>query len=123
VASRFDLLNHDRGEQWDSGQVASEDSAQVTYGGKPLESQHTYYWKVRFWDSEKRASAYSTPARFEMGLLSRGEWKGQWITGNELRKEFRLQAKVVRARLYVTALGYYEVHLNGEKVGENVLDR
>ena len=122
VASQIEAMNQDRGDQWDSGQVVSEDSAQVAYGGKPLESGHTYYWKVRFWDSEKRASGYSAPATFEMGLLSRDDWKGQWIAGNELRKQFRVQGKVVRARLYVTALGYYEVRLNGEKVGENVLD-
>src|SRR5262249_36730093 len=122
VASRPDLLDKDQADQWDSTKVSSEDSIQVTYGGKTLRSGLSYYWKVRFWDKENRVSAYSAPARFEMGLLSRDEWKGRWITGNELRNEFRLRSKVARARLYITALGYYEVHLNGARVGENVLD-
>ncbi len=122
VAASADLLRQDRGSQWDSGKMASEESTQVVYKGRPLESGQTYYWKVRFWDSQDRPSAYSAPASFEMGLLSREEWRGRWITGNELRKGFDLPGKVVRARAYVTALGYYELHLNGETIGENVLD-
>jgi alpha-L-rhamnosidase len=122
VSGRLESLNHDQGDQWDSGQVTSGESTQIVYHGKPVESGHTYYWKVRYWDNEKRASDYSSPARFEMGLLSRQEWKGKWITGNELRREFRLEGKVVRARVYVTALGYYELRINGEKVGDKLLD-
>jgi alpha-L-rhamnosidase len=122
VSGRLETLNHDQGDQWDSGQVPSGESTQVVYNGKPVESGHTYYWKVRYWDNEKRASDYSAPARFEMGLLSRQEWNGKWITGNELRREFHLEGKVVRARAYVTALGYYELRINGEKAGDRVLD-
>ncbi len=58
-----------------------------------------------------------------MGLLERADWKGQWIGGDGLlRKEFSLPGKVVRARAYVTALGYYELHINGKKIGDKVLD-
>ncbi len=35
-----------------------------------------------------------------------------------LRKDFELKAGVTAARLYVTALGVYEVTLNGERVGD-----
>jgi alpha-L-rhamnosidase len=122
VASTLDLLNRDQGDQWDSSKTASTESMQIVYRGRPLKSGQTYYWKVRFWDSQDRASTYSLPGRFEMGLLSRNDWQADWITGKELRKPFRLEGRVVRARLYVTALGYYEVRLNGERVGENVLD-
>lgn len=122
VSSTLDSLNHDQGDQWDSGKVSSEDSSQVVYQGRRLTSGRMYYWKVRFWDIQDRASAYSAPAHFEMALLSPQEWRGEWITGNELRKGFRLEGRIARARLYVTALGYYEVRLNGRKVGENVLD-
>lgn len=122
VSSSFDSLGRGRADQWDSGKVASDDSTQVVYQGPPLKSGRTYYWKVRFWDSQDRASAYSAPARFEMGLLSSQEWQGKWITGKQVRKVFRLEGRIARARLYVTARGYYEVHLNGKKIGENVLD-
>jgi alpha-L-rhamnosidase len=123
VASSAELLAQGKGDQWDSGKIASDDSTQVVYKGKTLETGHSYHWKVRYWDKEDRASEYSQPASFEIGLLSRDEWKGQWIGGdNLLRKEFVLDGKVVRARAYVTALGYYELRINGEKVGSNVLD-
>ncbi len=122
VSSRLESLHQDQGDQWDSGQVISGESTQIVYPGKPLESGHTYYWKVRYWDNEKQPSDYSAPARFEMGLLSRQEWNGQWITGNQLRREFRLDGKVARARVYVTALGYYELRINGERIGDRMLD-
>jgi alpha-L-rhamnosidase len=123
VATRRDLLDEDKGDQWDSRKVESDNSTQVVYSGKPLESGHTYYWKVRAWDHQGNASPYSQPAQFGMGLLSPDEWKGQWIGGgNLLRREFSLPGRVVRARAYVSALGYYELRLNGRKVGRHVLD-
>jgi len=123
VASTPEKLERDRGDVWDSGKVASGDSAQVVYHGKPLVSGHTYYWKVRAWDTQGNSGAYSQPSRFGMGLLERADWKGQWIGGDGLlRKEFGLPGKVVRARAYVTALGYYELHINGKKIGDKVLD-
>jgi alpha-L-rhamnosidase len=122
VSTTRDLLERDQGDRWDSKKTASDDSIQVVYQGRPLKSGEAYYWKVRFWDSKDRASAYSAPAGFEMGLLSPREWEAAWIAGKEVRKMFRLDGRVARARLYVTALGYYEVRLNGEKVGESVLD-
>lgn len=116
-------LDGNRGDQWDSGKVKSGDFGQIVYEGKRLESGHAYYWKVRSWDASGAASPYSAPGSFEMGLLSRDEWKGRWITGgNELRKEFHLRGHIVRARAYVTALGYYELHINGRRIGANVLD-
>jgi alpha-L-rhamnosidase len=38
-----------------------------------------------------------------------------------LRKEFSTTASASRARLYVTALGSYRIHINGKRVGEDVL--
>ena len=38
-----------------------------------------------------------------------------------LRKEFAVAKTVSRATVYVTALGAYELHLNGQKVGNDVL--
>jgi len=127
VATQSDALAHDHGDQWDSGKVPSEDFTQVVYAGKALESGRTYYWKVRYWDKEGRNSEYSRPAQFGMGLLSREEWKGSWIgggsaNGNEFRKEFTLTGKVMGARAYITALGYYELRVNGRRIGPNVLD-
>ncbi len=123
VASSPENLASGRGDVWDSSKVASDDSTQVVYQGKPLVSGHTYYWKVRTWGTQGKPGPYSLPAKFGMGLLERADWKGQWIGGDGLlRKEFSLPGKVARARAYVTALGYYELHINGKKVGDKVLD-
>ncbi len=111
------------GDVWDSGRVEGSQSTHVVYGGKPLESGRTYYWKVRWWDSKGAASAFSRPAHFSMGLLNPADWKGKWIGGaNQLRKEFNLPARPVRARAFVSGLGYYELRINGRKVGDHVLD-
>src|SRR5208283_1421041 len=123
VASSPELLSQNKGDQWDSGKTASDDSTQVVYSGKPLESDHSYWWKVRYWDKDGNASDYSHPASFDVALLAAGDWKGEWIGGaNMLRKEITLPGQVVRARAYVTALGYYELRINGEKIGCNELD-
>ncbi|MBZ5562838.1 MAG: family 78 glycoside hydrolase catalytic domain, partial [Acidobacteriia bacterium] len=123
VATRPALLDQDKGDAWDSGKTESDDSTQVAYNGKPLESGRTYYWKVRYWDRDGHASPYSAPAHFEMGFLSAEEWKGQWIGGaNQLRTEFQVPGAIARARAYICGLGYYELRLNGSKVGSNVLD-
>ncbi|MGA3018164.1 MAG: family 78 glycoside hydrolase catalytic domain [Bryobacteraceae bacterium] len=109
--------------QWDSGKVASAGAVHIAYGGKALESGRTYYWKVRYWDQADQPSAYSPVATFETALLSSADWQAQWVTGgNVLRREFTLAAAPVRARAYVAGIGYYELRLNGGKVGDHVLD-
>lgn len=111
------------GGEWDSGKVSSSQSVHVAYAGKPLASGRTYYWKVRYWDSDDHASPYSAVARFETGLLESADWKAKWIGGaNQIRKEFTLPSRPVRARAYVAGLGYYELRINGRKVGDHVLD-
>lgn len=123
VATSRDLLQQDKGDQWDSGKSISDEQTHVVYQGKPLESRRTYYWKVRYWDKEGNSSPFSQIARFEMGLLSVEEWGGRWIGGGGLlRKEFSVDRGVRRARVYVTALGYYELKINGQRIGTTVLD-
>ncbi|MFD1316394.1 alpha-L-rhamnosidase [Namhaeicola litoreus] len=38
------------------------------------------------------------------------------------RKEFNLTKTIENAQVYICGLGYYELYLNGEKVGDHVLD-
>jgi alpha-L-rhamnosidase len=108
---------------WDSGKVASAESTQVVYAGPPLQSATGYGWRVRYWDQAGRSSPYSPVAIFDMGLLSASDWRARWIRGeNQMRKEFSLDAAPLHARAYVAGVGYYELRLNGRKVGDHVLD-
>ncbi len=43
------------------------------------------------------------------------------VPAQYLRKNFAVNQTVTRATVYVTALGAYELHLNGQKVGNDVL--
>jgi len=130
VGSSKENLDIGNSDMWNSGKVNSEQSVNVIYEGNPLESGKTYYWRVRWWDKNNEVSPYSEIATFEMGLLGADDWRGQWIgwlgekngRGPLFRKEFNLDRKIARARAYICGLGYYELRINGEKVGDHVLD-
>ncbi len=123
VATTPELLAQDRGDEWDSGKTGSDDFTHVVYAGKALESNHSYFWKVRWWDKDGVVSEYSHPASFDVAFLSPDDWKGQWIGGaNQLRKEFDLPEAPRRARAYICGLGYYELRINGGKIGKADLD-
>ncbi len=79
VASSEELLKNDQGDLWNSGKVASDQSNQVEYLGKPLESRMQCYWKVRVWDQNGQASAWSAGATWGMGLLRPEDWRAKWI--------------------------------------------
>ena len=133
VASSSAALAQDQGDLWDSGKVASDETAQVVYAGKPLASRQACFWKVRVWDRDGQPSEWSQPARWEIGLLKADDWKARWITGSArdtevltspvpiLRKEIKLGDKpVASARLFATALGLYELRINGQRVGDHL---
>src|SRR6201996_8578871 len=130
VASDEDKLRKDQADVWDSGKITSDQSNQVVYQGPALASRGRYYWKVRAWDKDGAVSPYSEPGWWEMALLSPGDWKADWIgqTGGWLgrvlyfRSDLTIDKEVKRARIYVSGLGYYELRLNGQKVGDHVLD-
>ncbi|MBC7362037.1 MAG: family 78 glycoside hydrolase catalytic domain [Candidatus Aminicenantes bacterium] len=112
-----------KADMWNSGKVNTDSSIQIVYGGKPLESNRTYYWKVRIFDAQGKVSPWSEVARFDTGLFAASDWKGEWIGGeNLLRREFNLPAEPRRARAFISGLGYYELRINGHKIGDHVLD-
>ena len=79
VASSAEKLATGTGDLSDSGKVASDQSIQVAYAGKPLASRQRAHWLVRVWDN-KGAQAASEPAWWEMGLLKPAqEWQAKWI--------------------------------------------
>lgn len=79
VASSIIKLAANQGDVWDSGKVPSSEQAQVEYAGPALASRRPYFWKVQVWDNAGSASRWSAPARWSMGILTRGEWQAKWI--------------------------------------------
>jgi alpha-L-rhamnosidase len=79
VASRLELLEQDQPDLWDSGYVPARESVDIAYGGEPLRSGQEAYWQVQVTDGNARASAWSAPARFSLGLLHPEDWSAQWI--------------------------------------------
>lgn len=117
---------------WDTGKVKSSQSVHIVYNGPALASGQRVTWKVRTWDQNGIPSLYSAPAWWEMGLLNRKDWMGQWIGSSVaggpytmapcpfLRKPFILDRPLAAARLYITALGLYEAFINGNLVTEDI---
>ena len=69
VASSKANLDNNNGDVWDSNQVRKNTSSNITFGGAPLKSGNTYYWKVRIWDDINRLSEYSEAQSFQMGKM------------------------------------------------------
>lgn len=80
VASSPDLLAPGKADVWDSGRRESPESVGIPYAGPPLQSARRYYWTVRVWDAAGNMSSAGVPAWWEMGLLSRPDWKAEWIS-------------------------------------------
>lgn len=122
-------LMKEAGNIWDSGKVTSDKAGSIVYGGVLLKSGTTYYWSVIVWNQDGDQSSWSEPVFFHTGLLNKTDWKAQWITAGDtlseaplLRKEFMVKKRIQKAFAYITGVGYYELYLNGEKVGDHVMD-
>jgi alpha-L-rhamnosidase len=137
VASSKENLAKDRGDLWNSGKVANDQSWLVPYAGAQLKSRMFCYWKVKIWTMEGE-SAWSEYSRWTMGLLHSSDWKAKWIgydqgfpwdsvskfsrlSARYFRKSFQTKKEVRRATLYIVGLGHYEASLNGAAIGNQVL--
>ncbi len=106
---------------WDSGVVVGDRPFGHEYAGRPLHSRTPYRWSVRTFDGE-RPTPWSEWARFETGILEGDVLAGRWITapaaGEDdrralyFRRSLTVPARVVRARAYVSALGWYRLFVN-----------
>ena len=147
VATSKAKLQKGEADVWDSGKTLSGESYLIPYSGVALESGKDYWWRVMVWDSNDVASAWSAPASWGMGLLSDSDWKAKWIgapwQGEEprteltptgarrpvtphfpaplFRKSFDVKSNVASAKAFVTGLGFFELYINGKKVGDDYL--
>lgn len=148
VATDAKNLRFNKADIWDSGQIKSSKSVDITYAGIALKPQQRYVWEVRTWDGKGRQST-SAPAWFETGLMGPADWKAQWITRRDPADEqeldavrwiwlansdamhvpsatpahflyrLRLAARPDAASLHVLARGEFTARVNGQVAGHH----
>lgn len=134
------------GDCWDTGKVLSGESLLIAYAGSALASRQTVHWAVQVWDECDEASPICMPASFHTGLLEPTDWHARWVTralvppggrsppqatvydnpysarpADYYRKDFVVAGRLRRAFVYVSALGLYELHVNGKPVSDEIL--
>jgi alpha-L-rhamnosidase len=144
-------LKQNTGVWWDSGKRLSDTSIGTAYAGPVLAPGKTYYWKVMVWDEHRKDSSRWSPiASWQTGLFTAADWKGaRWIGYEELpdsslqiptaagrgkktgpardilplfRKEFTVDRPLLRATVFISGLGHFELSTNGKKTGDHFLD-
>lgn len=149
VADNLSLLKKNIGNVWDSKKITSHQSIQVKFKGEKLQAVKTYYWKVMVWDNKNHVSNWSEPSQWQMGLLSKEDWKqANWIAFEKIpdslidvlpvdtkkdhykendvlplfRKTFSVQKRVKKATMFICGLGQFELSINGKKISDHFLD-
>jgi alpha-L-rhamnosidase len=117
---------------WDTGEVRSAQSVLVEYSGPALLSSTRYFYRVRVKDNHGEESPWSGTGFFETGLLDPALWKARFVSpedegaggssaGMLMRRDFRIAGEIAFARIYSTALGVYELSMNGARLGDALL--
>jgi len=137
VASSPEKLSAGKADLWDSHKVNSDQSIMVAYSGRQLNSRAQCYWKVKVWTS-KGETEWSKTACWSEGLLNPGDWSAKWIgydqgfawdsvskfsrlSARYFRKEFNAGQSIKNATVHIVGLGHYELYINGNKIGDQVL--
>lgn len=134
VQTAYEITVYDENKKniWSTGKVVSNKTL-IVYDGKKLKVRTQYTWKVRLWDRFDHVSKWSETATFETGVREDDWADAKWIGSAKaenktvanapyLRHSFSTNTEVQRARVYITGLGYYELFINGRRVGKNVIN-
>lgn len=115
---------------WDSGWVESRQSQFIRWNGNPLKTGQQVFWTVSVRDENGTLTESSALGCFELTLMENRQWNSRWIhfDGNNyslsapcpyLRRDFRLEKEVKRARLFITARGLFDARINSKRVGND----
>ncbi|MEO6328096.1 MAG: family 78 glycoside hydrolase catalytic domain [Ginsengibacter sp.] len=128
-----------KGNVWQTGKIISHQNIHIEYDGLPLKPFTKYFWRVKVYDKNDKASSWSWPATFETAVLGPADWQAKWIGDGTsqfekdedfyendpmplFRKQIMVNKKIALARLYISGLGYSEVYINNKKIGDHILD-
>lgn len=138
VASTPDKLTATQADYWNSGKVTSDNAMTVRYAGKKINDKTQVYWKVKVWTTQGE-TAWSNTATWSTGITTYTNWRStRWIGHDQpfawdstdkfsvlsaryLRKEFTITKELKNAKVYIMGLGLYELYMNGNKIGNQVL--
>jgi alpha-L-rhamnosidase len=136
------VVSTDDATVWDSGNIADPTAVAARYAGPALTPRTRYRWQVTVAAAD--GATNSAESWFETG---HDDWTAGWITHDpsdvdvvdapdegelalpdhglqppvELRRVFTVHTAPKNARLYITARGLYEAHLNGHRIGDHEL--
>lgn len=95
-----------------------------------LEPHKRYCWQVRIYNGLGIEILRSDVQWFSTAKLLGAAWDAKWITDQHdknhrpapmLRKRFDVKRGVKRAMLYISAAGYYDAMINGDRVSDDWL--
>ncbi|WP_319503364.1 family 78 glycoside hydrolase catalytic domain [uncultured Draconibacterium sp.] len=136
VQSAFEIemveAEEESGFNWHLKSENSDKQFGIKYSGEELTPGKQYKWRVRVNGNKGQTSEWSEYEHFWfLDELSK-HTNAKWITYQAdianaqpvFGKTFKIanSEKIKNAQLLVAGLGYYEVCINGEKIGDHVLD-
>lgn len=110
--------------------IDGRDSHAVAWPFEPLAPREEVALRVRVTGQDGVEGAWSEPRRIVGGFLADGEWTAETVgladPGRDaqpayLRTEFEPAGPIRRATLYATAVGAYQVAINGADVDDQVM--
>ncbi|MFD1255441.1 family 78 glycoside hydrolase catalytic domain [Mucilaginibacter terrae] len=142
IATSVGMLKQGKADVWDSGKVNLAKAQYIHPNSKLIKPNHDYYIQVTSWNRQGDKAISNTT--FSTALFDNTKWEGEWIgytlekmlagekpipspdsllenRSQYLRKQVNLVKNIKRARVMVSGLGFYELSINGKKVGDHVL--
>lgn len=127
VASDSLLLRQGKADLWRSGRIASHQQVRVPYQGKELAERQLCYWRLRTWDEKGNSTPWSRAERFAVGPLLGlsasfiGCGPSDSLAQTPMfRSSFHTSGNNL-VFVHVNSLGYHELYINGQRVGDKVL--
>jgi alpha-L-rhamnosidase len=135
VQKSYELaITYDDGEVSQHGPIESNESAHINWPGKELNSKDVISVSVRVTGEDGSVSEWSEKQLFYTGIFN-NEWSSLFIAerDQEVSKDriapetlfrspiFKVDKPIKSAKIYSTALGVYELEVNGSRISEDYL--
>ena len=123
----FDAEQKEKEPFWEK---STKKQSGIRYQGRVLEPLHRYSAELKVTDRFGESASHCI--FFKTGKMG-SPWAGSWITAGDyvfkekkispipmtFRRRLVFEKKIKRARVFSSALGIYELEINGEKVGRD----